>query len=162
MVEMSTVEKQIATRSEKFSGEALTNLHSYITPAYMSECFERLNKRGAIGVDGQTWADYDAEREDNIERLYNAFKSGNYRAPHVRRTYIPKGGGKKRPLGLPTVEDKLLQSAVASVLTPLYEQEFYDFSYGYRRGKSPHDAIDKLFKEVSFGKKHYVIDADIQ
>jgi group II intron reverse transcriptase/maturase len=121
-----------------------------------------LNKGASSGVDGQTWDSYNLNRERRIEELYRAFKEGSYRAPTIRRAYIPKGDGKKRPLGLPTVGDKLLQSAVANLLTPVYEQEFYDFSYGFRPGKSAHQALVKLFQEVSFKGKRYIIDADMK
>jgi RNA-directed DNA polymerase len=101
-------------------------------------------------------------RAERIPELLSEFKSGTYRAPHIRRAYIPKGDGKQRPLGLPTIEDKILQTAVARVLTPVYEQEFYHSSYGFRPGKSQHQALEELFKEVSFKGKRYIIDADMK
>ena len=162
MGKMSTVEMQIAERARKHSGEALTNLHSYIGVETLTECFASLNKKGASGIDGQTWNDYETQKEERIPQLLAAFKSGNYRAPAIRRTYIPKGDGKLRPLGLPTVEDKLLQTAVTRVLTPVYEQIFYEFSYGFRPGKSQHQVLEKLFHEVSFKGMRYVIDADMK
>lgn len=159
---MSTVEMQIAERSKKYRDTALTNLHSFIDRAMLEECFDSLNKKGASGVDGETWQGYNEIRGKRIPELLNGFKSGNYRAPHIRRTYIPKGDGKLRPLGLPTVEDKILQTAVNRVLTPIYEQIFYDTSYGFRPGRSQHQALERLFKEVSMQGKYYVIDADMQ
>lgn len=159
---MLTVEMQIAERSGKYPGEALTNLHQYINDDFLYECFDMLNKQSASGVDGETWEDYDKQRADRIPQLLAAFKSGTYRAPNIRRVYIPKGDGKQRPLGLPTIEDKILQMAVTRILTPIFEAEFYDSSYGFRPGKSQHQALDKLFKEVSFEGKRYIIDADMK
>lgn len=158
---MSTVDVQIAKRASEFPDEPLTNLHSFIDEALLNECFDGLNKKGAGGVDGQTWYDYNEVRGQRIPTLLEGFKSGRYRAPNIRRTYIPKADGKKRPLGLPTVEDKLLQTAVTNVLTPVYEQIFYPASYGFRPGKSQHQALEMLFKEVSFNGTCYIIDADI-
>ena len=158
---MSTVDVHIAERAKKFRDEPLTNLHSFIDESLLLECFMSLNKKGATGVDGQSWEDYNEVKEERIPKLLAQFKSGSYRAPLIRRTYIPKGKGKRRPLGLPTIEDKLLQKAVTRVLTPIYEQEFFSTSYGFRPGKSQHQALEMLFKEVSFKGKYYVIDADI-
>jgi group II intron reverse transcriptase/maturase len=158
---MSTVDVHIAERAKKFRDEPLTNLHSFIDLAFLSENFKSLNKKGATGVDGQSWADYNEVKHEQMPKLLAQFKSGSYKAPPIRRTYIPKGNGKVRPLGLPTVEDKLLQKAVTQVLTPIYEQEFCPTSYGFRSGKSQHQALEMLFKEVSFKGKSYVIDADI-
>jgi len=159
---MSTVEKQIAERAGKNPGEALTNLHQFIDECMLTECFYSLNKNGASGVDRETWAKYNERRSERIPQLHGEFKSGKYRAPNIRRVYIPKGDGKQRPLGLPTVEDKLLQTAVTKVLTPVYETRFYDTSYGFRPGKSQHQALEKLYKEVSFEGKRYIIDADMK
>jgi len=162
MKTVSTVEIQIAKRARKYTEEALTNLHQYIDESLLEASFKSLNKQGAAGVDEVSWESYNKQRKESIPELLTAFKSGRYRAPNIRRVYIPKGDGKLRSLGLPTVEDKLLQKAVAKVLTPVYEQIFYDTSYGYREGKTPHEALDKLFKEVSFKGKKYIIDADMK
>jgi RNA-directed DNA polymerase len=159
---MSTVEMQIAARARNYPEEALTNLHQFIDEELLHECYALLNKQSASGVDRQTWEDYNKERKERIPQLVTAFKSGNYKAPNIRRVYIPKGDGNQRPLGLPTMEDKLLQTAVSKVLTPIYEELFYDVSYGFRRGKSQHQALEELFKEVSFKGKRYIIDADIK
>lgn len=159
---MSTVEMQIAERSRRFPDEALTNLNQFIDEALLGECFQLLNKRSASGVDGQTWQGYNENRKERIAQLLGAFKTGTYRAPNIRRVYIPKGDGKERPLGLPTIEDKLLQTAVGKVLSPIYEQEFFECSYGFRPGKSQHQALQELFREVSFKGKRYIIDADMQ
>lgn len=162
MNEMLTVEMQIADRARKHRDEALTNLHDFIDEQMLHASFLELNKNAAAGVDGETWRSYDVKREEGIPQLLSAFKSGTYRAPHIRRVDIPKGDGKFRPLGLPTVEDKVLQKAVTDVLTPVYEQIFHPSSYGYRPGKSPHQGLEKLFSEVSFKNMRYIIDADMQ
>lgn len=129
MEKMLTVEMQIAERSRKYPGEALTNLHQFIDEDFLYDCFAKLNKRSSSGVDGQTWKDYEKQCAERIPQLLAAFKNGSYRAPNIRRVYIPKGDGSERPLGLPTIEDKILQMAVTRVLTPIFEEEFYDSSY---------------------------------
>jgi len=158
---MSTVELQIAERARDYPDEPLTNLHGFIDSGLLNDCFESLNKKGAGGVDGESWQGFNEHRGERIAALLRGFKSGSYRAPHIRRMYIPKGDGKSRPLGLPTVEDKLLQSGVNRVLTPVYEQLFYRSSYGFRPGKSQHQALEELFRQVSFKGKRYMIDADM-
>lgn len=162
MNKMSTIEMQIANRSRNHRKEGLTNLHSFITCGLLHACFMDLKRGASSGVDGQTWDSYNLDQGKRIEELHASFKSGTYRTPWIRRVYIPKGDGSNRPLGLPTVQDKILQSAVAKVLTPVYEQEFHENSYGFRRGKSAHQALAKLSEEVSFKGKRYIIDADMK
>ena len=159
---MSTVELQIAERARSYPDEPLTNLTSFIDLALLNRSLDALNKKGAPGVDGQPWSEYNERRERRLPELLAQFKSGRCRAPAIRRTYIPKGDGKQqRPPGLPAVEDKVLQMAVAKVLAPVYEQPFYGNSYGFRPGKSRHQALEAVFKEVSFTGKYYIIDADM-
>jgi group II intron reverse transcriptase/maturase len=162
MKELLTVEMQIAERARKYPKEALTNLHEFIDEGLLHTSLMHLNKQGASGVDEQNWYEYYAQRKERIAQLLMAFKSGRYRAPYIRRVYIPKGDGKLRPLGLPTVEDKLLQTAVTKILTPVYEQLFIATSYGFRAGKSQHQALKELQKEVNQKGKRYIIDADLQ
>ena len=158
---MSTVERQIAERARKFKGEALYSLYSFIDAELLQESYEKLNKQSAKGIDGKTWGEYGLEFTERREALLEEFKSGSYRAPAVRRVYIPKDKHGRRPIGIPTIEDKVLQTSVRRVLEPVYEEEFKEFSYGFRPGRSPHQAVRYLFEEVSFGKMHYIIDADI-
>ena len=162
MEEMSTLEMQIAERARRNPSEPLTNLHSFIDCAMLYESLGMLNEKSAPGVDGQTWRQYCKNSNESIPELHRAFKSGEYKAPHIRRAYIPKGEGEQRPLGLPTVEDKVLQTALTRVLTPVYEEVFLNCSYGYRKGKSAHEALNDLFHSVSFEGMRYIIDADIR
>jgi len=159
---MSTVERQIAERAREFEGEALYSLYSFIDSPMLWDSFKRLNKQSAKGVDGKTWQQYREEFPERIYDLLEEFKSGRYKAPAVRRVYIPKDKHSHRPIGIPTIEDKLLQMCVRRVMEPVYEEDFKPFSYGFRPGRSQHQAIDYMFKEVSFGRKHYIIDADIK
>lgn len=161
MTIMSTVDLHIAERARAYPDEPLTNLASFIDVALLGESLDALNKKGAPGVDGQSWSQYNEHRAERLPELLGQFKSGRYRAPAIRRAYIPKGDGKQRPLGLPTVQDKVLQGAVTRVLTPVYEPLFYPTSYGFRPGKSQHQALEMLFQEVSFNGKCFIIDADM-
>lgn len=159
---MSTKECQIAERAKKFKGEALTNLHQYIDVPLLSSNFRNLNKHSSAGVDKKSWFEYGIETPERLPELLSEFKSGEYKAPNIRRVYIPKGKTGKRPLGIPTIEDKVLQSSVRSVLEPIYEEDFKDFSYGFRPERSCHKAIEYMFKQVSFNGMRYIIDADIK
>lgn len=162
MEKESTQELQIATRAKKFNKEGLTNLHQYIDVGLLTRRFQSLNKYSSSGVDKQTWFDYGILSPVRIPALLEEFKSGKYKAPNIRRVYIPKGKTGNRPLGIPTIEDKVLQSGVMRVLEPVYEEIFKDFSYGFRPKRSCHQAIEYMFKKVSFGGMRYLIDADIQ
>lgn len=119
-------------------------------------------KGGAAGVDGQSAANFAANLDENLLALLNALKSGQYRAPPVRRVYIPKADGRERPLGIPTFADKVLQRAVAMVLEAVYEPQFHDASYGFRPGRSAHQALDCLRNTLKAMGGGFVIDADIR
>src|SRR6056297_641729 len=159
---MSTEEMQIAARARKHKSEALTNLHQFIDEGVLQRSYHSLNKQSSAGVDGHSWQSYGQVQAERLPSLLSAFKRGSYKAPPVRRTYIPKGRDGQRPLGIPTIEDKILQESVRRTLTPIYEEDFKAFSFGFRKGRSAHQAIEYMFKEVSFQKKHYIIDADIK
>lgn len=163
MKEMLTQELQIAARAEKFKDEPLTNLTQFITVDMLRNIYQHgLNKNSSFGVDGKYWHNYSLESQFRIPELLSEFKSGKYRAPLIRRVRIPKGRTGYRPLGIPTIEDKILQEGVRRVLTPIYEVDFKDFSFGFRAKRSAHQAVEYLFKEVSFNRLHYIIDADIK
>ena len=136
---VSTRLQRIAELARKHPTLVLTTLAHHVDLELLREAFRRTRKDGAPGVDGRTAADYEAHLEENLGNLLEAFKSGTYRAPPVRRVHIPKGDGSKtRPIGIPTFEDKLLQRAVHMVLETVYEQEFLDCSCGFRPGRSAH------------------------
>jgi group II intron reverse transcriptase/maturase len=124
--------------------------------------FFRLRKDAASGVDGVTFQEYERNLENNLADLAGRLKRKAYRARLVRRKYIPKGNGKLRPLGIPVLEDKLLQMAVTQILLAIYEVDFLPCSYGYRPGVSAHDAIKALSNELQFGGYHFVVEADIK
>ena len=127
----------------------------------MFEAYRLTRKDGAPGSDGVTAADYEANLEANLDDLLTRIKSGRYVAPPVRRHYIPKADGTKRPLGIPTLEDKVAQRAILLLLEPVYEMDFLPCSYGFRPGRSAHDALHAL--RVGFMEQglRWVVDVDI-
>jgi len=140
----------------------ITTLAHHIDLAWMYEACRQTRKSGATGVDQVTAEEYAADLETNLLSLLDRFKSGTYFAPPVRRVEIPKGDGRgKRPIGVPTFEDKVLQRAVAMALEAVYEQDFCDCSYGFRPGRSAHDAIDALWKGLMEMRGGWVVDLDI-
>jgi group II intron reverse transcriptase/maturase len=162
MKKMSTGELQIAERARKHKGEALHSLHHFIDEAMLAESYRQLNKNSSAGVDGENWYEYGIDATVRIPELLRKFKAGEYRAPMIRRVYISKGDGGQRPLGINTVEDKVLQGGVRKVLEPIYEGDFKDFSFGFRPGRSAHRAIEYMYKEVVHKGMRYIIDADLQ
>jgi group II intron reverse transcriptase/maturase len=130
----------------------------------MLEAYRRTRKDGAAGVDGQTAQEYEQELEQNLQALLDRAKSGDkYRAMAVRRVYIPKGqGNEKRPIGIPTLEDKILQRAVVMVLEPVYEQDFLDCSYGFRPKRSAHQALEDIYKRMMAMGGGWILELDIR
>jgi len=160
---ISTRQTRIAELAKNLPGSALSTLAQHMDLAWLHEAYLRTRKDGAAGVDGQTADEYAVELESNLESLLSRAKTGTYRAPAVRRVHIPKGDGTKtRPIGIPTFEDKVLQRGVAMLLEPVYEQEFYDFSYGFRPRRSAHDALEALWRGVMDMGGGWVLDVDIQ
>jgi len=160
---ISTKQARIAMLAKRMPGTALRSLSHYMDLDWLVEAYKRTRKDGAVGVDGQTAHDYAQDLEGNLRSLLNRAKSGTYQAPPVRRVHIPKGDGSKtRPIGIPTFEDKVLQRAVVMLLEPIYEQEFYDCSYGFRPGRSAHQALEALDKGVWQMHGGFVLDVDIK
>ena len=159
---ISTRLERIATLARQLPEQPLTTLGHHIDLDWLREAHRRTRKDGATGVDGQTAEEYATHLEGNLRSLLERAKSGTYRAPPVRRTYIPKDSGEMRPLGIPTFEDKVLQRAVAMLLEAVYEQEFLDCSYGFRPGRSANQALDVLHREASKMAGGWIIEIDIR
>jgi len=146
-----------ARKKEKF-----TSLLHHVTVELLRESFYALKRKAAPGVDGLRWPDYEMELEDNLQDLHARVHRGAYRALPVRRRYIPKPGGKQRPLGIAALEDKIVQRAVVAVLNAIYEEDFLGFSYGFRPGRSQHDALDALAVGICNTPVSWILDADIR
>src|ERR1700680_3401311 len=146
------------TRNKK---EKLTALLHHVSIDVLRWAFFNLKKRAAPGADGLTWTDYAANLDRNLTDLHARVHSGAYRALPSRRKYIPKADGTQRPLGIAALEDKIVQAAVVAILTPIYEAEFLGFSYGFRPGRSQHDALDALAYGINARKINWILDADI-
>lgn len=160
---VSTKQRRIAKLAKQMPGRAISSLAHYLDAEWYGEAYRRTRKDGAVGVDDCTAAEYEATLTDNLAALRERVKARTYRAPPVRRVHIPKGDGSKtRPIGIPTFEDKVLQRAVVMLLEPIYEQDFYDFSYGFRPGRSAHhalEALDEAMRRVGGG---WVLDVDLK
>jgi group II intron reverse transcriptase/maturase len=144
---------------------AFTSLNHHLNLTWMLQAFWSTRRDGAPGVDGQTAQDYEANLATNLSSLLDRAKSGTYRAPPVRRVHIPKPGGNSqetRPIGIPTFEDKVLQRAVVMALEPIYEQDFYDCSYGFRPGRSAHMALADLWQKATDLNGGWVLEVDIR
>jgi RNA-directed DNA polymerase len=161
---VSTKLQRIAQLAREDRKRALISLAHHIDVDFLREAYRRTRKDGAPGVDDQTAAAYEENLEENLQSLLDCFKSGGYKAPPVRRAYIPKGSDptKKRPIGVPTFEDKVLQRAVAMVLEAVYEQDFLDCSYGFRPGRSAHQAIKELRQRLMTMGGGWIVEADIE
>ena len=160
---VSTRLQKIAEMAREAPDMVITTLAHHIDIEFLKETYRRTRKDGVTGVDEQTAGQYAENLDENLESLLNRFKSGSYKAPPVRRVYIPKGEGKRtRPIGIPTFEDKVLQRAVTMLLEAIYEQEFLDCSYGFRPGRSPHQALDALWKGLMGIRGGWVIEVDIR
>ena len=142
--------------------ERFTALLHHINPDTLRAAFYALKRKAAPGVDGVSWEDYEAGLELRLEDLHGRVHRGAYRPQPSRRTYIPKADGKQRPLAIAALEDKIVQGAVVMVLNAIYEEDFLGFSYGFRPGRGPHDALDALTVGIASRKVNYILDADIR
>jgi group II intron reverse transcriptase/maturase len=159
---VTTKLQRIAKLAWKDRSRVFTSVAHAIDLEWMKEACRRTRKDGAAGVDGCTWADYATNLDANLSTLATKIRAGTYRPPPVRRAYIPKARGGERPIGIPSFEDKIAQRAVAMLLEAIYEQDFSPFSYGFRPGRSAHQALKELQRRPTYWRRCWVIDADIQ
>jgi group II intron reverse transcriptase/maturase len=152
--------RQAASRDR---GLRFTTLwHHVYNTEHLREAYFSLKRDAAPGVDGETWRHYGEDLEENLQDLAGRLKRGAYRVKPVRRSYIPKTDGRQRPLGVTVLEDKIAQRATVKVLDEIYETDFLGFSYGFRPGRKPHDALDALYGAIMTRKVGWVLDADIR
>jgi retron-type reverse transcriptase len=142
--------------------DQFTALFHHINVDTLRTAFYALKRNAAPGVDGMTWQDYEADLEPRLKDLHRRVHKGAYRPQPSRRTYIPKADGKQRPLAIAALEDKIVQGATVMVLNAIYEGDFCGFSYGFRPGRGPHDALDALCVAIDQRKVNWILDADIQ
>ena len=163
-INVSTKQLRIATLAEQSPQMAFTSLAYLMDIEWLMEAYRRTRKGGAVGVDGVTAEEYEQDLEVNLQSLLDRAKSGTYRAPPVRRVYIPKGTSKTetRPIGIPTLEDKVLQRAVVMLLEPIYEQDFQDCSFGFRPGRSAHMALSSFRCQLMDNKGGWVLEVDVR
>jgi group II intron reverse transcriptase/maturase len=154
--------ERVRQKARKDKKARFTALLHHVDVDRLREAYRALNPRAATGVDGVTWEEYGLELEDNLQDLHARVHSGGYRARPTRRAYIPKPDGGSRPLGVAALEDKILQRAVVEVLNGIFEADFLGFSYGFRPGRSAHDALDALAYGIDRRKVSWVLDADIR
>jgi RNA-directed DNA polymerase len=142
--------------------EKFTALLHHVSVEHLQEAFLELKANAAAGVDGLTWKDYEADLERKLEDLHGRVHRGAYRPQPSRRVYIPKPDGLQRPLAIASLEDKIVQRATAAVLNAIYEEDFLGFSYGFRPGRSTHDAMDALLVGIERRRVNFIVDADIR
>lgn len=160
--DISTRQQQIAELAKRHPGLAFTSLNHHLDVPWLREAYRRTRKDGARGVDGVTAEQYESDLESNLASLLERAKSGTYRAPPVRRVHIPKGSGSEtRPIGIPTLEDKVLQRAIVMLLEPIYEHDFLPCSYGFRPGKSAHQALEAIWQQGG-RRGGWVLDVDLR
>ena len=152
----------VRQRARERRQEKFTALLHHLTVDLLRESYFALQRKAAPGVDGETWQQYGAGLEGRLADLHSRVHRGAYRAKPSRRVYIPKADGRQRPLGIAALEDKIVQQAVVTILNQIYEVDFRGFSYGFRPGRSPHQALDALYVGLVRSKVNWVLDADIR
>lgn len=153
---------ELKRKAEQEPKHRFRSLYREIDLSMLYESFRDLKRKAAPGVDGVTVEDYEKDLDSNLRQLLERLVSKTYRAQNVRRRYIPKGKGKTRPLGIPALEDKIVQQAASKLLQAIYEVDFLDESKGYRPGRGARDASQELREKLFFERVHWVVEADIK
>ena len=159
---VSTIQQRIAELARERPLECFTALNHYLTVDWLKAAFYRVKPDSASGVDGQSWSDYWQNLDENLRSLLERIKSGSYFAPPVKRVHIPKDGKETRGIGMPTIEDKVVQRAIAMLLEPIFEQDFKDFSYGFRPGRSAHEALARIWSQCMNQGIQWIVEVDIR
>lgn len=154
---------RVRNKAKENKNLIFTELLHHATPEMFMECYRSLNKRATPGIDRQSWEEYGKENlEEKLKDLRNRVFNGTYRSLPARRVFIPKANGKMRPLGIVAIEDKIVQNVIRTILDQVYEPTFKGFSYGFRSGRSCHDALDALSYCIQHGKINWILDADLR
>jgi RNA-directed DNA polymerase len=153
---------RIAELARQDEGRKFHSIAHFLTTEALWGAFDRLRKNAAAGVDGVTYADYEEHLLENLAQLHRKLKSKTYRAQPLRRIYLDKEDGSKRPISIPSLEDKIVQRATVELLNAIFEQDFLDCSYGFRPGRSAHDALDEVGRVICRGHTEYVLELDIR
>src|ERR1700679_3559501 len=161
-ISMSSGLERVRERAKAEKKERFTALLHHVDIDLLRSAFSWLKREAAPGVDGVTWQQYEQNLEDNLVDLHARVHRGAYRALPSRRKFIPKADGRERPLGIAALEDKIVQRAVVEVFNAIYEEDFLGFSYGFRPGRSQHDALDALTVGILRMKVGYILDCDIR
>src|SRR5262249_2374553 len=152
---------KVAERAKRNPGIRMLALAHHMDEAALARAYGRLRKEAAVGVDGVTVEQYGQQLEERLRLLHQRMKAGRYRHQPIRRVHIPKERSRTRPIGISTVEDKIVQGALRELLEAIYEQDFLDCSYGFRPGRSPHDALRAIDRVMHEGAVNYVLEADV-
>jgi RNA-directed DNA polymerase len=160
--DMSPELLKVAERAKRDSKGRFLSLAHLIDEAALARAYHRLRKDAAVGVDGITKKQYEQDLDEHLRDLHERLRTGRYRHQPIRRVHIPKDKGKTRPIGISTIEDKMVQGAIREALEAIYEQDFYDCSFGFRPGRGAHDAIRALNRAVHAGEVNWILEADIK
>lgn len=152
----------VTTHAQREPGFRFTSLAHLLNKGFLRDCFELLDKKKAVGVDGITWEDYAKELEENLDRLVSKLKRNAYKPLPSRRVYIQKNEHELRPLGISAIESKIVESGIARILTRIYEADFLDCSHGFRPRRSCHTALTELDRQIMFKSVNHIVEADIK
>ena len=154
--------ERVREAAKRDSQIQFTSLFHHITVSFLRKSYRKLNPKAAPGVDDVTWAEYGNGLESRLADLHDRVHSGRYRAKPSKRTYVPKGDGKQRPIGIAALEDKIVQHAVVQLLMQIYEEVFLGFSYGFRPERGVHNALDAIWVGITRRKVNWILDADVR